>query len=224
MKLSEDTIAILKNFATINSNLVFKPGQKLKTIAESKTIMAQADIIEDFPQEVGLYDLNEFLSVLSMIPEPDIDFMDNNMLIQNNLQKVDYFYSNPEILTTPSKAITMPDAEVGISLSEEELKRIHQASSVLGHSDLSIVRESNDKVFAKVYDAKDATANVYTLSLVLENQIPNRFNFDFNIANLKLLPGDYFVSLSSAKISNWTNANYPVEYFIALENTTEFHA
>ena len=74
MKLSEDTIAILKNFATINSNLVFKPGQKLKTIAESKTIMAQADIIEDFPQEVGLYDLNEFLSVLSMIPEPDIQF------------------------------------------------------------------------------------------------------------------------------------------------------
>ena len=224
MKLSEDTIAILKNFATINSNLVFKPGQKLKTIAESKTIMAQADIIEDFPQEVGLYDLNEFLSVLSMIPEPDIQFLENNLHIVNNLQQVDYFYSNPEILTTPGKDIQMRDAEVGISLSEEELKRIHQASSVLGHSDLSIVRESNDKVFAKVYDAKDATANVYTLSLVLENQIPNRFNFDFNIANLKLLPGDYFVSLSSAKISNWTNANYPVEYFIALENTTEFHA
>ena len=224
MKLSEDTIAILKNFATINSNLVFKPGQKLKTIAESKTIMAQADIIEDFPQEVGLYDLNEFLSVLSMIPEPDIQFLENNLHIVNNLQQVDYFYSNPEILTTPGKDIQMPDAEVGISLSEEELKRIHQASSVLGHSDLSIVRESNDKVFAKVFDAKDATANVYTLSLVLENQIPNRFNFDFNIANLKLLPGDYFVSLSSAKISNWTNANYPVEYFIALENTTEFHA
>ena len=186
--------------------------------------MAQADIIEDFPQEVGLYDLNEFLSVLSMIPEPDIQFLENNLHIVNNLQQVDYFYSNPEILTTPGKDIQMPDAEVGISLSEEELKRIHQASSVLGHSDLSIVRESNDKVFAKVYDAKDATANVYTLSLVLENQIPNRFNFDFNIANLKLLPGDYFVSLSSAKISNWTNANYPVEYFIALENTTEFHA
>ena len=224
MKLSDETIAVLKNFATINPNLVAKPGQKLTTIAESKTVMASADIVEDFPQEFGIYDLNEFLSVLSMIPEPDIQFMENNLHIVKNLQQVDYFYSNPEILTTPSKAITMPDAEVGISLSEEELKRINQAAAVLGHSDLSIVRESNDKVYAKVYDIKDATANVYTLDLTLENQVPNRFNFDFNIGNLKLLPGDYYVSLSSAKISNWTNANYPVEYFIALENSTDFHA
>ena len=165
MKLSDETIAVLKNFATINPNLVAKPGQKLTTIAESKTVMASADIVEDFPQEFGIYDLNEFLSVLSMIPEPDIQFMENNLHIVNNLQQVDYFYSNPEILTTPSKAITMPDAEVGISLSEEELKRINQAAAVLGHSDLSIVRESNDKVYAKVYDIKDATANVYTCLL-----------------------------------------------------------
>ena len=223
MKLSEETIAILKNFATINSNLVFKPGQKLKTIAESKTIMAEAEIVEDFPNEFGIYDLNEFLSVLGLIPEPDIQFMDNHLLIQNNLQQVKYYYSNPEILTTPQKTITMPDAEVGISLEEGNIKRLSQSSAVLGHSDLSIVREDNDKVYAKVYDAKDATANVYTLDLVLEHQVPNRFNFDFNIANLKLLPGDYYVSLSSSKISNWTNSNYPIEYFIALENSTDFH-
>ena len=224
MKLSEDTIAVLKNFATINPNLVFKPGQKLSTIAESKTVMASADIVEDFPQEFGIYDLNEFLSVLSMIPEPDLEFFETHVLIQNNLQKVKYFYSNPEILTSPSKDITMPDAEVGINLLEDNLKRIHQASAVLGHSDLSIVRTLGPpEVYAKIYDAKDATANEYTLELSLENPVPNKFNFDFNIANLKLLPGDYYVSLSSSKISNWTNSNYPVEYFIALEKNSEFH-
>ena len=224
MKLSEDTIAVLKNFATINPNLVIKPGQKLKTIAESKTIMAEADIVEDFPNEVGIYDLNEFLSVLALIPDPDIEFNDNHMIIQNDQQRVTYYYSNPEILTTPSKDITMPSAEVGMNLTQEDLKKINQSAAVLGHSDLSYVQD--ESTYAKVYDAKDATANQYTLDLTMQadTKVPNKFNFDFNIANLKMLPGDYYISLSSSKISNWTNSNYPIEYFIALENTTEFHA
>lgn len=223
MKLSEDTIAVLKNFATINPNLVIKPGQKLKTIAESKTIMAEADIVEDFPNEVGIYDLNEFLSVLALIPDPDIEFNDNHMIIQNDQQRVTYYYSNPEILTTPSKDITMPSAEVGMNLTQEDLKKINQSAAVLGHSDLSYVQD--ESTYAKVYDAKDATANQYTLDLTMQadTKVPNKFNFDFNIANLKLLPGDYYISLSSSKISNWTNSNYPIEYFIALENTTDFH-
>lgn len=224
MKLSEDTIAVLKNFATINPNLVIKPGQKLKTIAESKTIMAEADIVEDFPNEVGIYDLNEFLSVLALIPDPDIEFNDNHMIIQNDQQRVTYYYSNPEILTTPSKDITMPSAEVGMNLTQEDLKKINQSAAVLGHSDLSYVQD--ESTYAKVYDAKDATANQYTLDLTMQadTKVPNKFNFDFNIANLKMLPGDYYISLSSSKISNWTNSNYPIEYFIALENTTNFHA
>lgn len=227
MKLSEDTIAVLKNFATINPNLVIKPGQKLKTIAESKTIMAEADIVEDFPVEFGIYDLNEFLSVLSLIPDPELEFFDNHVTISNDQvgwqQKVTYYYSNPEILTTPQKAITMPNAEVGMNLSEEDLKKINQAAAVLGHSDLSYVQD--ESTYAKIYDAKDATANQYTLDLTMQAdvKVPNKFNFDFNIANLKLLPGDYYISLSSSKISNWTNSNYPVEYFIALENSTDFH-
>ena len=223
MKLSDETIAVLKNFAMINSNLVIKPGQKLKTIAESKTIMAEADIVEDFPNEVGIYDLNEFLSVLALIPDPDIEFQDNHMIIKNDQQRVTYYYSNPEILTTPSKTITMPSAEVGMNLTSEDLKKINQAASVLGHSDLSYVQD--ESTYAKVFDAKDVTANQYVLDLTMQAdvKVPNKFNFDFNIANLKLLPGDYYISLSSSKISNWTNNDYPVEYFIALENSTDFH-
>ena len=186
--------------------------------------MAEADIVEDFPNEVGIYDLNEFLSVLALIPDPDIEFNDNHMIIQNDQQRVTYYYSNPEILTTPSKDITMPSAEVGMNLTQEDLKKINQSAAVLGHSDLSYVQD--ESTYAKVYDAKDATANQYTLDLTMQadTKVPNKFNFDFNIANLKMLPGDYYISLSSSKISNWTNSNYPIEYFIALENTTNFHA
>jgi hypothetical protein len=36
MQLSEDTIALLTNFGAINSNIVLRPGQSLKTISEAK--------------------------------------------------------------------------------------------------------------------------------------------------------------------------------------------
>ena len=228
MHLSNDTLDVLKNFSTINPNLVIEPGQKMQTISESKTVMAKADIVEDFPNQVGIYDLNEFLSVLGLIDNNNIEFDEKALNISStggtmpNAQKVTYYYSNPEILTTPSKDINMPDVDVGVTLDEEVLSKLKQASNVLGHNDLSIV--GKDGVLeARVYDSKDATGNDYTLLIESDNTSKDEFNFDFNIANLKLIPGDYFVSLSSKKISHWQNTNFPIEYFVALEQSTNFN-
>ena len=85
MILSDDTLNVLKNFATINPNLVFKPGQRLSTISEAKTIMAKAEIVEDFPQEFGIYDLNEFLSVCGLIENPQLNFEEKSVLISNTV-------------------------------------------------------------------------------------------------------------------------------------------
>ena len=224
MIISNDTLNVLKNFATINPNLVFKPGQELKTIAESKTIMASAKIVEDFPQEFGVYDLNEFLSVYSLIDNPTVEFEDKAMVISSgnvNQQKIKYFFSSPEILTTPQKDITMPEPEVGFTLEEDTLNQIRKAAAVLGHNELSI-KGNNGVLTASVADTRDATSNVYSIEIDKDNSCKNEFEFVVNIPNLKLLPGDYFVSISSKLISNWTNNNYPVEYFIALEKESKY--
>ena len=223
MNLSNDTINVLKNFATINPNLVIKPGQKLKTISEAKTILASSDIVEDFAQEFGIYDLNEFLSVYGLIEDATLEFSDKSVTIKNDESKrIQYYFSEIDILTQPSKDITMPDAEVGINLTDDNLKALKQASSVLGHTDLALVGE-NGVITAKVFDEKDATSNTFELTLDRDNACKNDFNFVVNMPNLKLLPGDYFVSISSKLISNWTNNDYPVEYFIALEKTSTFN-
>lgn len=225
MQLSNDTVEVLKNFSTINPNLVIEPGQKIQTISESKTVMAKAEIVEDFPNLVGIYDLNEFLSVLNLIDSPSLDFKDKYLTVSGGssvAQQVQYFYSNPEILTTPQKDINMPDIDVGVTLSEDILAKLKQASSVLGHSDLSLVGKDGS-VEAVVLDTKDSTSNTFTLNVQSDNQVTSDFNFDFNIGNLKLIPGDYFVSLSSKKISHWQNLNFPVEYFVALEQSTSFN-
>ena len=230
MILSDDTLNVLKNFATINPNLVFKPGQSLSTISEAKTIMAKAEIVEDFPHEFGIYDLNEFLSVYGLIENPQLSFEEKEVLISNsvgggqfpNQQRINYFYAEKEILTTPQKDISMPDAELGINITEDAMAQIRKAAAVLGHTELTL-SGNNGVITASVSDSRDATSNVFTLELDKENSCKNEFSFVISIPNLKLLPGDYFVSISSKLISNWTNSNYPVEYFIALEKNSEFH-
>lgn len=221
MQLSNETLNVLKNYASVNPNVVFKPGQKLKTISEAKTILANADIVEDFPVEFGIYDLNEFLSVYSLIDNPTLTFEDKSVLISGSGQKVRYYFSETEILTQPSKDITMPECEVGINITGEQLKALKQAGAVLGHTDLAISGD-NGSVIAKVFDEKDSTSNTFEMELDSDNSCKATFNFVVNMPNLKLLPGDYYVNISSKLISNWTNNDYPIDYFIALEKSSTF--
>ena len=223
MNISNETIDVLKNFAAINPNIVINPGQVLKTISEAKNIMAVADIQEDFPQSFGIYDLNEFLSVISLIDSPDIDFDSKFATIKSTTSSVKYYFSEPEILTTPQKDITMPECEFGVSISDDQLSQLKKAAAVLGHSELVLSGEGGN-ITATISDERDATANTFSFDLDGDNECKNDFKFIINIANLKLLPGDYYVSISSKLISNWTNVSrgLPINYYIALEKTSEF--
>ncbi len=221
MIISDDTLKVLQNFASVNPNLVLKPGQKVKTISEAKNIMAIAEITEDFPTEFGVYDLNEFLSVHGLIENAALSFDDKSLTMASGDQKIKYYFAETDILTQPTKDITMPNAEVGINLTEQVLDQIQKAASVLGHMELSL-SGTNGLITASVLDIKDATANTFDIVVDKDNSCKEQFNFVVNIPNLKLLPGDYFVSISSKLISNWQNTNYPVEYFIALERTSSY--
>jgi hypothetical protein len=219
MKISSDTINILKNFSGINANLVFKPGKELKTLSEAKTIMASASILEDFPVEFGVYDLNEFLSLHSLMDDPELDFSDKYLTMSDGSQKIKYFYSEIDILTQPTKDINMPECEVVLDISSANLDKIRKAAAVLGHSELSFSGQGSE-VIASVFNEKDSTANTFDINLGTTST--ETFNYVFSISNLKMLQGDYKVSISSKLISNWRNADNPLDYFIALEKSSSF--
>jgi hypothetical protein len=219
MKISSETINILKNFSGINANLVFKPGKELKTLSEAKTIMATASTLEDFPVEFGVYDLNEFLSLFSLMDEPELEFSDKFLTMSDGSQKIKYFYSEIDILTQPTKDINMPECEVILDISSSNLDKIRKAAAVLGHSELSFSSQGNS-VVASVFNEKDATANTFDIDLGTTST--ETFNYIFSISNLKMLQGDYKVSISSKLISNWRNADNPLDYFIALEKSSSF--
>ena len=223
MNISKETLEVLQNFASINPNILISPGQDLKTIAEAKNIMAQAHVPDIFPEEFGIYDLNEFLQVIGLIQDPDLDFGAERVILKNgDISRVNYYYSEKEILTTPTKEITMPDPELSINITEDHINQIRKASQVLGHSEL-VICGIKGQIRAEVYDVNDMTSNAFSLVLDNANPCTNDFKFIFNIPNLKLLPGDYYVNISSKLISHWTSSTFPINYFIALEKGSEYH-
>lgn len=226
MNLSADTLAILKNFAGINSNIVLKPGSTIKTMAEAKNVLARATVAETFPdKDVGIYDLNEFLGVVGMFDSPEFKFADdmNSVAIAEGKRSVKYFFSDTSILTFPTKDITMPKTEVSFTLSQEDLNALRKAASTLGVSDVVVFGDADStEAFVKVSDVKDSTSNSFKIELSDVTRAADPFSFVFNISNFKLISGDYDVAVSSKLISHFKHQSMDLEYWIALEKNSTY--
>ena len=221
MELSSQTMQVLNNFASVNSNIVITSGNVLRTVSESKTILARATIDEEFPKGFGIYELNEFLSALSLVESPRISFGENNMDISDGTGRssIKYFYSDPSILTTTSNEIVMPEADVKFKLDRETMNRIKKAASVLGHSEVS-VQNADGVIVLTVADNENSTSNAIDIAVDGESTSDD-FKYVFSIANLKMIEGDYDVSLSSKLISHFVNTESNVEYWVALQKTSK---
>ena len=222
MKLSSNTISVLKNYASINQNLVIKEGKEITTMSAMKNIVARAEVEEEFPQEVAIYDLNEFLSALSLFKSPNLEFQDTyvNITEENNpMTSLKYFYSDPSVVTTPSKMITMPSNEVTFTLESATLSNITKAAAVIGSADL-VLENSNGTPSLTVKDKKNDTANSYSMGVDTKGE--GKFSFFFKVENLKLIDGKYPVEVSSKNISHMKNESTPIEYWIALEPESNY--
>jgi len=219
MKLSEHTISVLKNFASINQNLVIKEGSELQTMSAMKNIVARSGVEENFPKEMAIYDLNEFLAALSLFSSPVLEFDEQYVTIKeesNPTNSLKYFYSDPSVVQSPSKTITMPSEDITFELTSGDLSKMKRASAVIGAPDM--VLENTDQPFKSILNAidkKNDTANNYSLDISTNGD--GQFKFYFKVENLKLMDGSYDVSVSSRNISNFKSKSSDVEYWIALE-------
>jgi hypothetical protein len=220
-KLTTQTLDILKNFASINSNLLVKANEPIATISEAKNIMAVA-AVDTFDSTFGIYDLNEFISMFGLMEDPELHFSDNSVRFQSGRTTASYRFADPSILTTPGSKIKMPEADLVVTVEEEILGQIRKAAGALGHTIASITG-ADGVVTLSVGDPKNSAAN--TFSIIIDESNDQKANFDlhFLIGNLKVIPGDYTVQISSKLISHWQNTSQPVQYFIALEKTSNFN-
>ena len=216
MKLSKETTALIKNFASINSNLLLKSGNKLATISAQKNVMADATVSETFP-DFGIYDLNEFLGAMSLFEDPELDFSEKYVTIKQGNMSIKYFAADASVLTAPQKSITFQEAEIEFTVTAAMLNMIHRTASVLRAADVSIVGDGST-ITAVVGDKKNATGNSFSEPVGTTDKT---FKVNLKVENLKMIPGDYAVSISSKKISRF-KGNGDLVYYVAVEADSSF--
>ena len=217
MKLSKETVALFKNFAGINQNLLLKSGSKLATISSQKNVMADATVSETFP-DFAIYDLNEFLGAMSLFEDPDLDFQDKYVSIKQGNMNIKFFAAEASVLTAPQKAITFPEAEINFNITADKLTMIQKTASVLRSPDVSIVGDGS-AITIVVGDKKNATGNSFSESVGTTDK---KFKVNLKVENLKMLPGDYEVSISSKKISRFKSPSSDLVYYVAVEADSTF--
>jgi hypothetical protein len=220
MKLSDNTLSLLKNFSSINQSILFKKGNKLRTISVMKNILAEATISEELPKDFGIYDLNQFLNGLGLHQSPELDFAnDGYIVIREGKSRSKYFFADPNvIITPPDKAINLPSEDVCFELSTEQLDKLLKAAAVYQLPDVSAVGESG-VVKLVVRDKKNETSNDFS---IVVGETDSEFIFNFKVENIKILPGTYEVVVSQKLLSRFTSKNHDLCYYIALEPDSTF--
>tara|TARA_B100001559_G_scaffold273666_1_gene243262 strand:+ start:3606 stop:4295 length:690 start_codon:yes stop_codon:yes gene_type:complete len=215
MKLSDNALAILKNFAGINNSILVKQGNKLRTISVAKNILAEAEIKEEFPRDFAIYDLNQFLNGLGLHHEPDLDFnQDSYLSIKEGKRRVKYFFADPNVIVAPpEKEVVLPSQDVCFQLDSVTLDKLVKAAAVYQLPDMSAIGE-NGVIKLVVRDKKNDTSNEYA---IVVGETSDDFEFNFKVENIKIIPGAYEVVVSSKLLSQFTNTQHNLKYFIALE-------
>ena len=217
--LSKKTLDVLKNFSTINSSIVFRKGSTVRTISNAENILAKFTGEEVFPTDFAIYDLGQFLSGISLFSDPLLEFDNESFVnIRGGRQSARYYFSDPEITlkSAPEKNVRFPGADLQFNLTGEELIQLQKASAVYGLPDLTFQSEEGlDTIKLILRDKENDTSNTYDLTVA--GCSTGTYSLDIKIENIRLLPGDYTVKVSSHLISEWKNSNLDLTYYVGLE-------
>ena len=215
MKFSNETIGVLKNFATINPSIVFKPGSVVRTISPQKTVMAAATVSETVDQQAGVYDLSRLLATLSLFENPEVDFGADRFTIKGGKSEVNYTYTSESLIVSPpDKDIVVPDPEATVNVTWADIDSVIRATGVLQLPEVAFSSDGSTIKLSAV-DSKTSTADKYEV-VVAEGVSTEPFNMIIKTDNLKLMPTDYEVTLSSKGMAHFKSD--VAQYWVAIES------
>ena len=214
MFLSTDTVQILKNLSTINQSILIKPGKQLKSMSVMKNILVTADIQEEFDNELAIYDLNQFLNCLSLVPGAELSFDSSSIVISGDTNSIVYRCSDPSVITAPpEKELKLPSEDVCVIITEDQLESVKKAAAVLQIPDVSLIGDGK-AIYLTVRDKKNTGSNSFSIDV---GETDDVFQFNMKVENLRLLAGDYDVIISEKNLGYFVNHSRPVSYYIAME-------
>lgn len=218
MQIDARTRDILKNFSTINPSILFKPGSVIRTTSPLKTILAHAKIPVTIDDQFAIYDLNRFLSTLSLFENPSLAVETARVVISDGKQKVNYASADSETIVFPSseKKPTLPSKEIVFDLSNDVLQQVRRAMGVLGSPELAVVGDG-EKITLQAVNSKTPNSDTFAIEV---GNTQHTFKMYFRADNIKLLPANYHVEISSGRIAHFEGDD--VEYWVAVENNSTF--
>jgi len=217
MKFSEFTNTVLKNFSSINPSITIKPGNVIRTISPQKTVMAMAKLDDEFPSEACIYDMSRFLSLCSLYKDPEIEFNDNHFIISEDKRKTKYVFADPSmVISPPEKDINLPSEDVTVSVSWDDLQSVIKASGVLQLPEIAFVG-ADGACSLQAIDSDNPSSDTFGVQL---GETDDTFKLIIKTENLRLLPQQYNVTLSSKGISKFDSEK--VSYYIAIESKSDY--
>lgn len=222
MKLTENTITILKNFSSINPSIYIRKGNKIRTIAVSGNIAAVAKVQDHFETDFGIYELNQFLNGLKLYENPELDFSQENcVLIKQGKHKIKYRLTDPSLIfVAEDRDIKLPSQDVCFILKEEQFEKLLKASSVFGLPDFSVIGDGKE-IILQVFDKENSSSNEVS---IIVGETDEEFNMNFRMENLKIISGNYEVVISKQLIAQFTNQDFDLTYYIGLESDSSFNS
>lgn len=215
MKLSNETLSVLKNFANINPGIEFKTGNKLSTISATKTVLAKAGVKDQFPEDFCIYDLNQFLSVQSLYKDGEIDFDEKHVIFKVGRKKLNYRKTvKTMIVTPPDKDLALPSIDCSFTLKEEDLTSVLKTASILQSPNISISSDG-EKIYITACDIKDNSAHIDSTEVADGNG--KKFKAIFLTENFKMISGSYEIQISAKGLSHFKNTKEDMQYWIAIE-------
>jgi hypothetical protein len=222
MKISNETLQILKNFATINTNMILRPGKQLATMATAKNVFAVADIAEEIPRTVAIYDLNSLLALLTLGEGSEIEFGEEslNITIEGG-GEFEYFYSDERLVTAapPAGKTIQIDEHYKFDLSASDVQTIQKAIAITASPHLFVIREDGE-VTLSVQDKKNKKANSFKKKLG-SSEGPG-FTAILDVSLFKIIPDSYNVTVSAKRFMHFKHATKPVQYWLALDTDSAF--
>jgi hypothetical protein len=219
MKISAEGLKVLRNFSTINTSIIVHTGNMIRTVSAGKSILAQYVVNESFPVEFAIYDLNQFLSVVSLFDDPNFEFESNCVRISDANNKSTYFFADKGLIQGASqKTIELPDSPIEFTISDVGLKSVIQAAHVMKSKDIMVVGEDGSMSLV-AGDVKNSSANTFSRPV---GDTALTFKVIFSLDNIKMLPGSYKVSVTSRGISKWESTDLNLTYWVAVEAGSTF--
>lgn len=215
MKLSENTLTVLKNFSTINDGLVLRKGNVQRSMATDKSVLVEAEFTEAIPQDFGIYDLSQFLGNITTLSEPELEFRGNDVILNDEVITLTYRSCSPTLVVSPpDKKLELKTVDVEFDLSAASLQKIIKIAAMNSFPVLA-VEGKNGKISLLASDDSD-TSN--TAEMHLTDYAGENVKFKFKTEHFNMIPGDYKVKIQKDAFAVFENKNMPIKYFIAIQS------